>query len=115
VRGRHASVYNPDTADAWKRCIALQAAPHAPKQPLDGGVTVALTFAMPRPKRLRKTLSYLPHLAKPDVDNLAKAVLDVLTRVGFWGDDSQVWSINVAKCYALPEEEPGVWVQVIPH
>lgn len=115
VRGRHAGVYNPDTADDWKAAIAVQAARYAPAKPLEGPVSVQMTFAMPRPQRLRRAISSVPHVAKPDIDNLVKAVLDVLTRVGFWADDAQVSHLLVAKHYALPEQEPGVSLILSPH
>jgi hypothetical protein len=115
VRGSHAGVYNPDTADGWKRAIALQAAQHAPRTQIDGPITVQLTFRMPRPKRLRRAEDQIAHVARPDIDNLVKAVLDVLTGLGFWGDDSQVSMLIAAKVYALPDGDPGVSIHVSAH
>ena len=39
------------------------------------------------------------HTKKPDCDNLAKAVLDVLTELKFWDDDSQVTHLTTTKQY----------------
>jgi len=37
------------------------------------------------------------HTSKPDADNLAKAVMDVLTRLGAWTDDALVWDLSVKR------------------
>ena len=48
---------------------------------------------------------------KPDCDNLVKAVLDAMTLLGFWVDDSQVCSLAVDKVY-MDVAGPGVSVRV---
>ncbi len=86
---------------------------------MDGAVRLALTFFFERPKsHLRKSgaLRYgspIFHIAKPDCDNAAKAVMDVLTNAGFWLDDSQVAALNVCKRYAdAPDAIEGCAVSV---
>jgi Holliday junction resolvase RusA-like endonuclease len=49
----------------------------------------------------------IPHTAKPDADNLAKAVLDVCTDLGIWRDDSQITLLRVGKLYAGKVGTPG--------
>ncbi len=39
------------------------------------------------------------HTVKPDVDNLAKQLLDAMTRMGFWEDDRQVVELAGRKRY----------------
>lgn len=79
--------------------------PHAPHAPMWGAVALHITFyyhgrcSDPR----RKT-------TRPDLDNLAKVVIDAMTAVGFWRDDSQVVSLSLAK-YVVPWEE-GVVIEV---
>lgn len=41
---------------------------------------------------------------RPDCDNYAKAILDAMTTVGAWQDDSQVVQLNVSKRYAVRDE-----------
>lgn len=53
-----------------------------------------------------------PHTAKPDADNLAKAVLDAMTRAGAWKDDSQVSSLRVMKYYGTAGERTGVMITI---
>ncbi len=36
-------------------------------------------------------------LHKPDVDNLAKLILDAMTKAGYWLDDNQVCDLRVTK------------------
>lgn len=104
ARGGHARVYNPATAEGWKGEIARAVPP--PEAPWTGPIRVSLRFLMPRPKGhygrggiLKPAMSRLPFLGKPDVDNLAKAVLDVLTVQRVWGDDTQVTWLEVSKHY----------------
>ena len=38
--------------------------------------------------------------SKPDCDNYVKEIKDVMTLLGFWGDDAQVVDLHVVKYYA---------------
>jgi crossover junction endodeoxyribonuclease RusA len=76
---------------------------------LTGPVQVALTFRMTRPKghyRTGRNATLLRDGApgrpagKPDLDKLARAVLDGLTAGGAWKDDSQVVVLVAEKLYA---------------
>ncbi len=119
-RNGTARVYDPHTAEGWKSAIADAAQPHCPREPWRGPVRVWLLFTFKRPKThyrqgkhadlLRDDSPYW-HTKKPDADNLAKAVLDTLTMLGFWKDDSQVAMLAVDKCYCV-DEQPGVTVEV---
>jgi Holliday junction resolvase RusA-like endonuclease len=68
-------------------------------------VAVELRFAMPRPKSHFGAKGLKPsapqfHAGKPDVDNLAKLLLDRITRSErIWRDDSQVVQLEVSKAY----------------
>jgi len=94
--------YDPGTAEGWKSLVALAARDHLPESPIDGPLGINLNFLMPRPggkcrKRPHPEDDRLPHDKKPDLDNLTKAVLDVLTQIGFWRDDSQIWRLTATK------------------
>ena len=67
--------------------------PFAPKEPIVGGALVDISFYYKTAKRLRG----LPRLCRPDVDNMAKTVLDVMTKLGYWNDDSQVIQLKASK------------------
>lgn len=68
--------------------------------PLLGPLAVDLCFTMPRPKSAPKTRRTWP-VVKPDVDKVARAVLDSGTTAGLWGDDSQVVDLHAWKVYPL--------------
>lgn len=115
-----ARVYDPGTADGWKAIVALAAKPHVPPSPLTGPVTVRLVFWMPRPKghyrtgkRAHELRDNAPrwHTSKPDADNLAKAVLDVMANIGIWRDDTQVSRLIVEKVYSRTDK-PGCLVNI---
>ena len=62
----------------------------------DVPVSVRITFLMPRPKTVKRHMPTVP----PDIDKLCRAVLDALTDVGVWVDDSQVVNLEATKIYA---------------
>lgn len=117
-RGGKARVYDPGTAEGWKGQIALAAREYLPAQPIDVPVRVAVTFYFPRPARLLRKKDpdgFIPHTAKPDADNVAKAVLDCLTTVGMWRDDALVMSLVAEKFYAARGKPSGALIQIFTH
>lgn len=71
-------------------------------QPVGGAVSVDLRFLLPRPKgKPGKPVSPY-HVGKPDLDNLAKAIMDGLTGTA-WVDDRQVVWMTIEKAY-LPAD-----------
>ena len=109
-----ARFYDSDVADEWKRAVQIALLEMATQTRWEltlGPVSVSLTFAMPRPKshsgaKGLKPSAPVAHVGKPDVDNLAKLILDQLTRSGnVWRDDSQVVSLTVHKFYATGAEQ----------
>lgn len=117
ARNGVARVYDPGTAEAWKSEIAVALRQHIPPNATDRAVSVLLAFQMPRPKtHLRKDGSLKDsasrlHTSKPDLDNLAKAVLDTMTQLGMYRDDSQIYLLELRKEYAT-NCKPGCWISV---
>ena len=98
-RGR---MYDPSKTDK-QIFLHLCRAQHPPAQLL-GPVRCRLQFTFKRPKShftargmLRKGVPAL-HIYKPDVDNLAKFVLDALNGL-YYKDDSQIYDLYVHKQY----------------
>lgn len=109
---------NPKTA-GWASTIAncaaleLQRAEHRGLV-FDAGVELEACFHLPRPQALltkSKAGRVFPHTKKPDLDKLARAVKDALTRV-VWLDDSQVTDLFVHKRYCSAGEFPRVEIVV---
>ena len=108
VRGGHAGVYTPDSAETWKQEVRRQAVANAPESIIAGVVRIELDFFLPRPKAhldrhgVPKPKSPVWHCKKPDLDNLIKAVTDAITDTQkVWLDDSQICEITATKTYAL--------------
>lgn len=78
----------------------------------DGPLTVELVCYLPMPaswsKKKRAALLHSPHCQKPDLDNLAKAVLDGLLPV--IGDDCRVWQFDVLR--KLWAEHGGIGITI---
>jgi crossover junction endodeoxyribonuclease RusA len=104
-RGAHAGVYDPGTANEWKNQIYIQGKDFVPAVPLDMALRVDLIFYFPRPKaHFRSNGELKPnapeyHTSKPDRDNLDKAVMDQMTAMRFWVDDSQAADGRLRKFY----------------
>jgi Holliday junction resolvase RusA-like endonuclease len=114
-RGGHARVYDPGTAEGWKGCVAQAVKPLIRPIPIEVPVVMRVTFHMPRPQRLmgkKHPAGVMLYEGKPDVDNLAKAVMDCLTTVGLWRDDAQVVRQVITKLYAPKGGRSGALVEV---
>lgn len=85
--------------------------PHRPPQPFDCAVSLCVVFSFPwraseKKSRIAQWSSY-PISVRPDVDNLGKALIDVMTTLRFWRDDSQIARMMLEKQYS---DEPGILV-----
>lgn len=99
-RGSSVGVYDPPKSKAWKKLVADTAIAHGCK-PLDGPLEVTLMFYLKQPNSMKDGQ---PHIKRPDVDNLAKGVLDALNGI-CWHDDAQI-------CMLVIEKDYGVWPDV---
>jgi len=114
-RGGKAAVYDPGTAEGWKALIALAARDHLPAVPLSGPVRVDAEFYFRRPQRLQKKNSpsgFIPHIARPDIDNCYKAAADCLTQIGFFQDDASIVETTIRKRYTRIDSAPGALIEV---
>lgn len=123
VRGGHAAVYDPGTAEGWKGQVAVAARAFLPPAPILGPLKLTLGFWLPRPKahyltgkRAGELRNDAPlfHTGKPDADNFAKAVMDALTMLRLWQDDSQISVLHVYKLYQAGRTGCFVTIQEAP-
>ena len=70
IRGRHAGVYDPGTADAWKGCVRIATnRARSSLWPILDAVSLHVVFRMPRPKAhldkagdVRSGFMFAPHV-----------------------------------------------------
>lgn len=122
ARGGRAGVYNPNNADEWKAQVSAGLVKYA-NMDIKKPFNLNLDFYMPRPKshygtgrnagKLKESApSY--HTRTPDIDNLVKAVMDAITVLNVWSDDSQVVSIDACKSWSDIPEKSGVEIAFMP-
>lgn len=75
----------------------------------NGAVKVEIAYRRVLPKSRPKKFESEPDLFKPDVDNVAKAVLDALNGVAF-EDDKDVVSLKVEKLPRVRIEQDEMYV-----
>jgi Holliday junction resolvase RusA-like endonuclease len=111
--------YTPNTADDWKHAIGvalLRTGWRRPPEPITCPFSVQVVCYFERPKSLAKARpEALPKGSKPDLDNLAKAVLDQCTDSGVWRDDAQVFDLHVIKLWAAAGAAPGARITITAH
>jgi crossover junction endodeoxyribonuclease RusA len=105
---------NPN-AKHWQETImdaaiaARRSGPLVVGELMAGPVVVDLVFYLPRPLKIRSTI--VAHTSRPDVDKLARCVLDGLTGA-IYADDGQVVAMRLAKQYAPIDGRPGVTITI---
>lgn len=95
----------------WRERVALAAhTAMAGSELLAGPVILTLGFVLPRPKSTPKRRT--PAATKrPDVDKLARSVLDAITDTVI-ADDAQVTDLRATKRLAEIGESPGVKIRL---
>jgi len=98
-------IYTPKSSrvESWKEAIRSSFYDTVGQnyKPVEGLVTLSVVFEIERPKHMCATKfpdERLPHIVRPDIDNLLKGAMDALTDVA-WIDDCQVWLSRCEKYY----------------
>jgi Holliday junction resolvase RusA-like endonuclease len=115
TRGAFPRMHTDGKTARYERSVQKVAMAHmVGRTPFAGPVSVSLRFRLPIPKSLPKVTraamaaGEIAPAKKPDLDNMAKAILDAMNKVVFL-DDAQVVRSFQTKVYA---EQPGVDVRV---
>lgn len=93
---------------AWvdqARPYMIAGKPHAPTE---GPIRVYIRLYYTPPKYLLpkfRNCKTIVKTTKPDCDNVVKVILDEFTKLGYWLDDAQIWSIHIEKYWST---EPSV-------
>ena len=109
MRGKFIAHVTPEKTRVAENSFLAQSLAHKPPTPFVGPVKLSIAFIIAIPESKSKKWkgaamegSELP-TKKPDIDNLAKLVLDSLNGV-FWLDDKQVVALDLVKIYgAIPK------------
>lgn len=115
--------YTPDTTVTWEQSIGWQVREQLSRlaadgvripMPLEGRVIAEMRFNFDKPKSTPKRVQH--KLKKPDYDNLAKSITDVLQAgdmgVGVFRDDSQVTDCIILKRFASEGHPQGVEIEL---
>lgn len=109
--------YTPTQApvNAFKAACAMAARQAYSGPPVSLPIKCKMVFVMPRPSRLiwkSRPMPREPFVAKPDRDNLEKAVGDALSGI-IWVDDRQIYAGPVEKWIAAGDEQAHTLVTVV--
>ncbi|MFO7677936.1 MAG: RusA family crossover junction endodeoxyribonuclease [Thermoplasmatota archaeon] len=107
TRNGRVLTYTPKTTATFENLVRLKAEKEFIR-PLAGPIRLAIRFLLPRPKRLiwkTKPMAEVYSDKRPDIDNLAKSVIDGLNGTAF-KDDGQISDLHVTKKYHAGNSEP---------
>ena len=113
VNGRVISTAKKTTV-LWRLAVAraakraLEDAGHGPGPAFSGSIGLSLAFLFRPGDKFAYRIGE-PHTQRPDADNLAKGVMDVLQSVGVFADDAKVAELACRKVWSA---QPGCHVRV---
>lgn len=97
--------YTPKKTASFESYVSFcWASEYGHLKPLEGALSVSIVFYLPIPKSASKKAreaikqGITKHTKKPDLDNMAKSVLDALNGLAY-KDDSQIYSLTLYKTY----------------
>lgn len=97
--------YNRANGEAEEKLKAYLAK-YVPDTPFSGAIQVVTKWCFPIKA---KHYNGEPYTNKPDADNLCKALYDIMTKLGYWKDDSHIYSSITEKFWA---QRPGLYIKI---
>lgn len=97
-------VYTKAPAREARAKLRAHLAKYAPDEPMTGPLELHAIWRFPV---TGKHHSGEAKITKPDTDNLQKMLKDVMTDLGFWKDDAQIYYETVTKMYS---SDPGIFI-----
>lgn len=94
-RGKYGNFYTPEKSKAYQEAVGFHSIRFRDTYPKDARCHIWLRFYGKKDS---------------DIDNCIKAVLDGLTKIGVWTDDSQVWAID-ARWHEDDQEKVEVMIE----
>ena len=78
--------------------------PFRPIVPIASAIDLYIEYNFAFNKTEKKSVikkGKIPHIKRPDSDNLMKGLLDVMGQCKFWNDDSQISNLHFLKTYSI--------------
>ena len=100
--------YEKPEVEAANNKLSWQLMDFKPAEPISGPVEVMIVWEFAignRPKRNINTF----RTSRPDLDNLNKSIMDILTKLQFWKDDSQVAKLLLIKRW-VEDKNAGIHI-----
>lgn len=128
VRGGKPKVIDSDRLREARSLLMGELWQRSPEVPMGGVLELRTVWCFPMPKsgtvevpvtdevsgemvkKKVKVYNGMPKPTRPDTDNLVKLLKDVMTKTGYWWDDSQVAYETISKTYS---GVTGVYVEII--
>lgn len=78
-------------------------------EPLSGAIKIYILIIYPHKKSTPKKLQdkIIPHISRPDGDNIEKGLFDTMSTMAFWTDDSRIFSHQTEKYWG---PEPSITI-----
>ncbi len=112
-RGKFVRVYTPAHGKKYEALVAdccRKAMAGDGSVELAGPLTMIVAFYFERPKSKKRGT---PHTVKPDIDNLAKSILDGINGIAY-RDDAQVVDLQLTKGYTENPADARAFVWIGP-
>jgi Holliday junction resolvase RusA-like endonuclease len=97
--------YEPTELLAVRQKLEAHLAKYVPEEKYTGPVRLMTKWCFPNGKHPPGTYK----TTKPDTDNMVKTLKDVMTKLGYWVDDSLVASEIIEKFWAAV---PGIYIRI---
>lgn len=100
-----ASMYTPKKTATYENSVCLFFCQQYNGAPLEGAINIEIRAffpilkSWPKFKKYNATVTDVPKITKPDIDNIQKSILDGLNTVAY-KDDAQVYKITAEKYYS---------------
>ena len=100
-----------DKAKSVKEELMALLRPYVPAKPFSSPLKVTIEWGYPYLKSVKKKDigKLIPCITRPDCDNIAKGLWDIMTRLGFWTDDSIIWDLRFRKFYT---DNAGIGIKI---
>ena len=97
------TIYPDPAAKDAREKLRAHLVQHIPDQPLTGPIRMAIIWGFHKGIGKHKNGDW--HTRKPDLDNVQKALQDVMTELGFWKDDCEIVQLSSSKIWTW---HPGI-------